>query len=210
MSFIVDAKNALSLLCRGELRELILRVRVYLGDIDLRNASTDDLGLSADRSHEYSNSGGLHLEKVLRALKITPQDAIVDFGSGKGGALITFAKYPFSKITGIELSPDLAAIAEKNLKKLGLGNVNTIVCDATDFTDLDGYNYFYFFSPFPATIMRAVIKNICLSLARKSRRLVIIYFNPEYPDSIVTDSPFVKIKEFNHYRLSYYIYSNEV
>ena len=25
-----------------------------------------------------------------------------------------------------------------------------IVSDAADFTDLDGYNYFYFFSPFPA------------------------------------------------------------
>ena len=38
---------------------------------------------------------------------------------------------------------------------------------------------------------------------------MIIYFNPEYHDSVVTDSPFVKIKEFNHHRLSYYIYSNE-
>ncbi len=210
MSFIVDAKNALALLLQGEWREFIFRVRVYLGDIDLRNASTDDLGLSPDRSHEYSNSGGIHLEKVLRTLNITPQDSILDFGSGKGGALITFSRYPFSKITGVEISSELAAIAERNLKKLNIKNVDMIVSDAVDFADLDGYNYFYFFSPFPGTIMRAVIKNICLSLARKPRRLVIIYFNPEYHDSVVTDSPFVKIREFKHHRLSYYIYSNEV
>ncbi len=210
MSFIVDIKNAVSLLCRGEWGEFILRLRIYFSGIDLRNVSTDDLGLSADRSHEYSNSGGLHLDKVLRFLKITPRDSILDFGSGKGGALITFAKYPFLKITGIELSPELAAVAERNLGKLGVRNVSTIVGDAADFTDLDGYNYFYFFSPFPDSIMKAVIKNICLSLARKPRRVVIIYHNPEYHDAIVADSPFIKIKEFHHHELGYYIYSNEV
>jgi protein-L-isoaspartate O-methyltransferase len=207
---MVNAKNALSLLCRGEWREFIFRMRVYRGEIDLRNATTEDLGLSAERSHEYSNSGGLHLEKVLRALKITCEDSIVDFGSGKGGALITFAKYPFSKITGVELSSELLAIAEKNLKKLNIGNVNMTVGDAADFTDLDGYNYFYFFSPFPAAIMRAVVKNIASSLARKPRKMVIIYFNPEHHDAVVTDSPFVKIQEFHHHQLSYYIYSNVV
>ena len=208
MSFIVDAKNAFSLLFQGEWREFIFRVRVYRGEIDLRNTTTEDLGFAADRSHEYSNSGGLHLEKVLRALKITREDAIVDFGSGKGGALITFAKYPFSKIMGVELSPELIAIARKNMKKLGIGNVGTIVADAADFADLDGYNYFYFFNPFPPAIMRAVIKNISSSLARKPRKTIIIYFNPEFHDSVVTDSPFVKILEFHHHRLSYYIYSN--
>jgi SAM-dependent methyltransferase len=208
VSLIVDAKNALSLLCRGEWREFIFRVRVYRGEIDLRNATTDDLGLPAERTHEYSNSGGLHLEKVLRALKITREDAIVDFGSGKGGALITFAKYPFSKITGVELSPELVATAKINLKKLDIDNVDMIISDAADFTDLDGYDYFYFFNPFPAAVMSTVIKNIASSLARRPRKLTIIYFNPEHHESVVTDSPFVKIQEFHHHDLSYYIYSN--
>ena len=208
MPFIVDAKNAVSLLCSGEWREFVFRLRVYQGEIDLRNATTDALGLPAGRSHEYSDSGGLHLEKVLRALQITREDAIVDFGSGKGGALITFAKYPFSKITGVELSPELAAIAENNLRKLDIGNVTMVISDAADFTDLDAYNYFYFFNPFPAEIMRAVIINITSSLIRKPRKLVIIYFNPEYHDAVVADSPFVKIQELHHHRLSYYIYSN--
>ncbi len=208
MSFIRDVINALCLLCRGEWREFIFRLRVYRGEIDLQNVATGDLGLDADRSHEYSNSGGLHLEKVLRALKITSEDAIVDFGSGKGGALITFAKYPFSKITGVELSPELVAVAKENLRKLNIRNADMIVGDAANFTDLDGYNYFYFFSPFPAVVMRTVINNIASSLARKPRRAIIIYFNPEFHDTVVADSPFVKIREFHHHRLSYYIYSN--
>lgn len=209
MSFIVDIKNAVALLARGEWGEFFFRLRVYLGEIDLKNVSTDDLNLSPARTHEYSNSGGLHLETVLRSLNITSRDTIVDLGSGKGGALITFAKYPFAKITGVELSPELAAIAEKNLKKLGITNVKTVVSDAADFTDLDMYNYFYFFNPFPRAVMNAVIQNITASLHKRPRKLIIIYFNPEFHDVIVTDSPFQKIQEFHHHRLSYYMYSNE-
>ncbi len=210
MPFIIDAKNALALLVRGEWREFALRLRVYLGEIDLTNVSTEALGLQTERSHEYSNSGGLHLEEVLNSLQIIPTDSIVDFGSGKGGALITLAKYPFARITGVELSAELVAIAAENLKKLKITNLQMVVADAVDFTDLEGYNYFYFFNPFPGNVMSAVIKNIETSLLKKPRKAVIIYFNPQYHEAVVTDSSFVKVAEFTHHPLGYSIYSNRV
>lgn len=208
MSFILDVRNALSLLLKGEWSEFAFRLRVYLGQIDLKITPIEALNLPAERSHAYSNSGGLQLEKVLNSLKITPKDSIVDFGSGKGGALITFSKYPFAKITGVEISPALVAIAEKNLNKLKIKNFHMIVSDAAEFTDLVEYNFFYFFSPFPGNIMRTVIKNIESSLVKTPRKVTIIYYNPEYHNDVITNSPFIKIKEFNHNKLSYYIYSN--
>ena len=208
MSFVANAKNALSLLLKGEWREFGLRLRVFLGQIDLENVSTGELGLQDERSHEYSNSGGIHLVHVLNSLKITSQDAIIDFGSGKGGALITFSRYPFAKITGIELSPELVAIAGENLRKLNISNIEMITGDAAVFTDLEEYNYFYFFNPFPGIIMRAVVENIESSLMKKPRKAIIIYFNPEFHEVVVTDSIFAKIYEFDHYRLRYHIYSN--
>lgn len=209
MSLATDIINALSLLSQGEWREFIFRVRVHTQKIDLKNTYLDELNLPEDRCHYYANSGGLHLEKVLRALKIKPQDAIVDFGSGKGGALITFSRYPFARIAGVEISPELVTIAQQNLVKLHIENFTMYVSDAADFTDLDEYNYFYFFSPFPADVMSAVIKNISASLAHNPRKATIIYFNPEFQDAVVTNSPFVKTNEFNHHELVYYIYGNE-
>jgi hypothetical protein len=208
MPLATDAKNALSLLLRGKWREFFFRVRVHIQKIDLRNVPLDELNLPEDRSHYYANSGGFHLEKVLRDLKITPRDAIVDFGSGKGGALFTFSRFPFAKITGVELAPELVDIAEDNLKKLNIGNITMTVCDAADFTDLDEYNYFYFFSPFPCSVMSAVIQNISSSLIASPRKAVIIYFNPECHDAVVTNSPFVKVMEFHHHELGYYVYAN--
>jgi SAM-dependent methyltransferase len=208
MSVLSYAKNAVSLLRQGKWSEFAFRLRVYLFGIDLENVSNKELNIPFERGHEYANSGGRHLEIVLDALQIQPDAAVVDFGSGKGGALITLAKFPFVKITGIELSSALVEIAEKNLRGLSCKNIHMIVGDAVDFTDLEEYNYFYFFNPFPPGVMKAVIKNIADSLAKKSRKAVIIYFNPEFHDSIVTDSPFVKVKEFNHHPLGYFIYAN--
>ncbi|MDD2582050.1 MAG: class I SAM-dependent methyltransferase [Desulfuromonadaceae bacterium] len=208
MSLATDIINALSLLFHGEWHEFIFRLRVHTLNIDLKNTYLDELNLPEERCHYYANSGGPHLDKVLRDLKINPLDAIVDFGSGKGGALITFSRYPFSKISGVELSPELVAIAEENFKKLNIGTITMTISDAADFTNLDEYNYFYFFSPFPAAVMSAVIRNVCSSLTNSPRKATIIYFNPEYHDAVVTDSPFVKTNEFNHHELRYYIYSN--
>jgi SAM-dependent methyltransferase len=209
MALISDLSNALSLLCQGEWREFVFRVRVHLQGVDLKNASLDDLKLAGERCHYYANSGGVPLEKVLRALKITSNDSVVDFGSGKGGALITLSRYPFARVAGVEIAPELVDIARQNLHKLKIANVSMTVGDAAAFTDLDDYNYFYFFSPFPAVVMSDVIQNICLSLARRPRKAVIIYFNPEFPDAVVAHSPFVKTQQFDHHELRYFIYSNK-
>lgn len=208
MSLNNDVRNAWSLLSCWEWREFIFRVRVHLQKIDLRNSYLDELQLPEERCHYYANSGGLHLAKVLDSLKITPRDAIVDFGAGKGGALITMSHYPFARIMGVEISPELVAIARQNLAKLGITNVEMVVSDATNFLDLDGYNYFYFFSPFPGHVMESVIRNIGDSLVSAPRKVTIIYFNPEYHEAVVTDSPFVKVAELHHHELDYYIYTN--
>jgi len=207
MSLFTDIKNASTLLIRGEWREFYLRLRVFLRIIDLK---IDNLSESpTERTHPYSNSGGVDLKKVLNTLDISPTDAIVDFGSGKGGALITFSGYPFKKITGVEISPELVAIAESNLRKLKIANVDVVVSDAVDFTGLAEYNYFYFFSPFPGNIMRAVILNIEKSLISKPRKVTLIYLNPEFHDIIIAESSFTKIYEFDHHKLDFYVYSNQ-
>lgn len=211
MPILTDVCNALAFLRRGEFKELLFRLRVYFSKIDLHYASVKELGLSTERSHDYRHSGGIHLEKVLDHLNITQKDAIIDFGSGKGGALVTFSKYPFSRITGVELLPDLVAVAEQNLKILHIANVTMVVSDAAHFTDLDGYTYFYFYSPFPRSVMAAVMQNLESSLLRKPRKMTIIYCNPEFHDAVVTDTHFYKANEFYHnqLRLPIYVYSNK-
>jgi len=203
-AFLRGIKNALILLIKCDWHEFIIRLRISLGHVDLKQDPEEYL----ERSHYYVDSGGLEFDKILADFDITPSDAILDFGCGKGGILISLSKYPFSKITGVEIAPDIVEIAQNNMKKLNITNVNIVCCDAADFRNLDEYNYFYFFNPFPCIVMKDVLHNIEESLKSHHRQIIIIYLNPLCHDLIVSGKVFFKLKELPHFLYKCFIYSN--
>jgi hypothetical protein len=153
--------------------------------IDLRWNSVADLGLDPARSESHGNSGGPGLEQVLESLTITPQDAVLDLGAGKGGAMITLAKWPFARIDGVEISPAMIGIGRRNLEKLGKVRGAIMQGDAAEFTDMDPYTFFYMYNPFLAPVMEKVLANIRASLVRKPRKATLIYMNPVCHDMVV-------------------------
>jgi SAM-dependent methyltransferase len=197
-------KNASYLLVKGDWREFLVRLRVSLGHVDLKHDPTEAI---SDRTHYYADSGGIELDKILGNFQIGSNDAILDFGCGKGGALISLSKYPFSKISGVEISPELVKIAQNNIRKLKIKNVGIACCDAADFKQLDEYNYFYFFDPFPCSVMREVLANIEKSIMAMPRRATIIYLNPFCHDLIEARGVFRKTRELPHFAHKCFVYS---
>jgi SAM-dependent methyltransferase len=159
--------------------------------------SAEDLNLSPDLASEYAPSSNKCLQQVLDSLNITERDSIIDLGSGKGSAIIFFAKYPFQKVAGVELSDRIYRISLANLKKLKLDRISLFHLDAEQFKDFDTYNYVYLYNPFPEAIMKKVLNNICLSLQNNPRSLAIIYKNPVAHQTIVNTGIFQKISEFD-------------
>ncbi len=198
-------KNGLMLLCKGEWREFLIRLRISLGQIDLKDDPSETV---TDRTHYYADSGGLAFDKIMVNFEITPGDAIVDFGCGKGGILISLSKYPFLKITGVEIAPDLVEIAKNNIRKLNLKNVEIECCDATEFEQLNEYNYFYFFDPFPCKVMQDVINNIEKSILEHPRKTTIIYLNPGCHEVVESGTIFTKTNELPHFEHKCFIYEN--
>lgn len=109
-----------------------------------------------------------------------PEDAIFDFGCGKGGALVSFLDYGFHKAGGVEYSPDIYEMLKENISSLGLEKSTELIYgDAGELKEeLDGYNWFYFFSPFNSTILQRCVDAICGSYQRKKRKIRIIYLVP--------------------------------
>lgn len=108
-------------------------------------------------------------------------DAIFDYGCGKGGALVSFLDYGFTRVGGVEYEPKIHTMLVDNMKKLKLYNENVelIQGDAAKVnTQLDKYNWFYFFYPFDNIIMKECIGAICESLKRCTRRIHIISIMP--------------------------------
>lgn len=144
-----------------------------------RDLSVAELGLKEDVSGRYGGTRMYEIRKILKKIKISDQDSIVDFGCGKGATLAVFAEFPFRRITGVELSDRACQVARKNMNVMGLEKVEILNIDARDCVDdLDEFNIFYFYNPFPAIVMETVIKNILTSMDRKHRQVRIIYNYP--------------------------------
>ncbi|HXF87722.1 MAG TPA: class I SAM-dependent methyltransferase [Xanthobacteraceae bacterium] len=61
------------------------------------------------------------VDKMLDMAKVTPEDFVVDLGSGDGRTVITAAKRG-ARALGIEYNPDLVALSRRNAAKEGVAN----------------------------------------------------------------------------------------
>jgi SAM-dependent methyltransferase len=107
----------------------------------------------------------------------------VDLGSGKGRALLMASNYPFRRVIGVELLPDLHRVSVDNLAKYKSGNqkcfaLESIPADATEFEFPADPIVLYIFNPFPEAGLRRVIANLEKSLRSHPRKVYVIYHNP--------------------------------
>lgn len=146
---------------------------------------------------EYLAGGGIHSYAITTQAEIFPMldkchvniganDAIFDFGCGKGGAMLSFLDYGFEKVGGVEFTKELCDEAVNNFELLQITSnskysVEIINNDAAKVTmELDSYNWFYFFDPFEKEVFEKVVENIYDSFQRKRRKITIININPRY------------------------------
>ena len=132
----------------GKTDELLYSLNNRWRKIDLEHVSVDVLGLSPDRSHFHSSSGGPDCARILRSLRIPSGSVGLDLGSGKGGAAMTMARFPFTEVIGVELSEALVRMARTNVQRARLRNVRFVQGDAGMFTDLDRVTHIYNVQPF--------------------------------------------------------------
>jgi SAM-dependent methyltransferase len=123
--------------------------------------------------------------EVIEQLPIDFQRfTFIDIGSGKGRALFLAAEYPFEKIVGIELSPELCRVAEANFTSY---HSPTQRCRAIEVRCQDALEFelpalptlLFFYNPFQEALMRQIVEKVAQSLAASPRPLYVVYFNPK-------------------------------
>jgi SAM-dependent methyltransferase len=107
----------------------------------------------------------------------------IDLGSGKGRALLLASMYPFAHIVGVEVQPELDAIARQNIERFcesgqQCQRIESICADARDYdfplTDI----VLYLFNPFPDYVLREVLTKLIVSARRNPRSIVVLYNAP--------------------------------
>lgn len=66
------------------------------------------------------------VDKMLDLAKVTPQDFLMDLGSGDGRTVITAAKRG-ARAQGVEYNPDMVELSQRNAKSAGVGDKATFV-----------------------------------------------------------------------------------
>ncbi len=127
----------------------------------------------------YAPTGWRALPSILRHYQIEPTDVFADFGAGKGRILLQAAQRPFARVVGIEIDPELAVEARRNLERarprLRCRDVDVVTGDAARWQVPDDVTYAYFYIPFTGEVARAAVANLVASLDRTPRRLRIIH-----------------------------------
>jgi SAM-dependent methyltransferase len=124
--------------------------------------------------------------EAMREIAIPYADfTFIDFGSGKGRALLLASQFPFKKIIGIEYCEELNHIARRNLARCPqqprqCDCIEIIRADAAEYPIPDQPLLLYFFNPFGQPVMRRVVDNVVASLQRSPRRVVVLYFTPYF------------------------------
>ncbi|HET7440836.1 MAG TPA: class I SAM-dependent methyltransferase [Terriglobales bacterium] len=122
--------------------------------------------------------------EMLGELKINFSDfTFLDLGSGKGRVLLMAAEYPFKRIMGVELLPELNRTAQENLSRYKADtqkcfNVETMCGDARHFVFPAEPTVLYLFNPLQESGLRQMIGNLERSLEEYPRRLYVLYHNP--------------------------------
>lgn len=124
--------------------------------------------------------------EMLNALGIDYSEfTFIDIGSGKGRALLMASGYPFRRILGIELLPELNEIAEDNISRFASSaqrckQVEAICSDATTFQFPPDPLVVYLFHPLPETGFIQVMANLEISWREQPRAIHIVYANPVF------------------------------
>jgi SAM-dependent methyltransferase len=130
------------------------------------------------------------------------QFIFIDIGSGKGRALLLAAEYPFKGILGIELLPELHAIAQQNIDKFlaerpGVAAIESVCADATEFPLPHGPLFILLNNSLPERALRAFIANVEGSMRAVARPVFLIYTNPVL-ESVLDGSALLRKRAGTH------------
>ncbi len=153
------------------------------------------MGISASEAAVAADAGSAHIEEValhrpsawwstwrtFRSELDSGTGAFLDLGCGAGRALVVAARFPVTRIVGVEFDPKLVGLARRNVahaRGVGAVPIEIVEADATVYSVPDDVGVVYLFNPFFGDVMREAMLRVIESYDRVPRRLRIIYAFP--------------------------------
>ena len=164
--------------------------------LDTRSeVAIDDLDISQeDKQHadKYKPTRARYFRKIMAKLDLPREGVFVDVGCGKGRILLLAAEHGFDQVVGLEISPSLCEIAERNVAvfRENTPTASSIEVVCTNILDyqMDGSEtVFFLYSPFDQPVTKTFLEMIRQSLNDHPRDLWLIIDEFRFPELLEDD-----------------------
>lgn len=139
--------------------------------------------------HGYEPADVWQLPKLLPRHEVDSDDVLIDVGAGKGRVLLfAVRQYAFRRVVGVEISPELAAVARANMRALATdeqARVSVVEADAASWTVPDDATVLHLFNPFKGDTLRAFLAAAVESHRRRPRVLRLLYTHGLQHDDVL-------------------------
>lgn len=109
----------------------------------------------------------------------------IDLGAGKGRIILLASNFPFQRVLGVELIPELQAVATRNIAKYQPAvrqcqEVKCMLCDVCDFVFPLDPLVIFMWNPFVGPVFERVMENLDSSLKHDAREVYLVYLRPDF------------------------------
>jgi SAM-dependent methyltransferase len=124
--------------------------------------------------------------------------SFVDVGAGKGRALLLAAELPFRKVIGVEVTEELARIAQRNVARWSRiakpkSKIRVIHEDAAKFRWPRSPLLVYLYNPFACSLVAQMAENLAAVAASGSGLVDLLYVNPTCTDTLTAQGLFLRL-----------------
>lgn len=115
--------------------------------------------------------------------------SLLDIGCGKGRVLMMASEYPFREVLGVELNPNLAAVARTNLRAWtrsprACGQIGIQSSDALQMPIPRGPVLLYLFNSFEQAMVRSLLDRLLEVAATRPDPIDLVYVHPEFGELV--------------------------
>jgi SAM-dependent methyltransferase len=146
------------------------------------------------RGNNYAPIEPERFRAIIASLSLRFEEYVfVDYGSGKGRALLLASEFPFKRVIGLEFSPELHATAQQNIAKYHpperkCAAVESLCMDFLDFVLPLEPLVLFFFNPCDTTMLVRTLARIQQSLNAHPREIHLVYASLSEPKEQLLDS----------------------
>jgi len=176
----------------------------------------DDLDISQeDKQHadKYKPTRARYFRKIMEKVDLGREGVLVDVGCGKGRILLLAAEHGFDQVIGLEISPALCQIAERNVdafRKVNpeSGSIKVVCTNILDYQMTGNENVFFLYSPFGYSVTDRFLEMVRESLKKHPRDLCLIIDEFRFPELLSDDEYFEQTLVYEYGAAVFHVYSH--